>query len=79
MPSPLVVFAVSTFGSFGPEAQSFLAEMAQRAGGLPRALAAESSWAASSFVPFARMALSCAARRGLAEHVLRAWRRDREA
>ena len=72
----LVVFTVSTFGSLGPEAQAFLDELSRRTGGaVPRELREEVSWAASSLAPFARMAVGCAARRGLARSVLDLWSR----
>ena len=72
----LVVLAVSTFGSFGPSAVRFLADLGRRAGGaLPVALLESATWAAPRFAPFVRMALGHAVRRGLAESVLRRWRR----
>ena len=72
----LVVIAVSCFGSFGGEAQSFFAEIGRRVGGgVPYSLLDEASWAVPRFAPFIRMALGCAARRGMAESVWRLWRR----
>ena len=42
----LVVFAVSTFGSFGSEAQRFLAEVGRRCGtALPVSLLPQATWA----------------------------------
>ena len=72
----LVVVAISTFGSFGTEAQRLFAELSRRSGGgVPYALLDEASWAAPRFAPFIRMALGCAVRRGLAQSVRRHWRR----
>ena len=72
----LVVVAISTFGSFGTEAQRLFAELSHRSGGgVPYALLDEASWAAPRFAPFIRMALGCAVRRGLAQSVRRHWRR----
>ena len=74
----LSVFTVSTLGSFGPAAQALLSELGRRSGGgVPYALLDEATWAAPRFAPFARMAVSCAVRRGLAESILRRWERRR--
>ena len=71
----LVVFAVSTFGSFGSEAQRFLAEVGRRCGtALPVSLLPHATWAAPTLAPFARMAVAFAVRRGLAERVFERWR-----
>ena len=72
----LVTFVVSTFGSFGPAAQTLLRDLGRRVGrGVPLSLLDESTWAAPSFAPFARMAVGCAVRRGLAEAIKRRWKR----
>ena len=72
----LVVFVISTFGSLGGPAQTLLSELGRRlGGGLPVSLLSEATWAAPRFAPFARMALGCAVRRGLAESIWRYWRR----
>lgn len=73
----LVIFAVSTLGSFGPAAQTLLAELGRRTGGgVPVMLLDEATWAVPRLAPFARMAIGCAVRRGLAESVLERWRRQ---
>eukprot|EP00966_Prymnesium_polylepis_P033897 788264-Prymnesium_polylepis.1 len=62
-----VAFAVSTFGSLGPDAQALLEPMARTAGpAVPRALSGEFTWSASSFVRFARQAVTMELRRSLA-------------
>ena len=72
----LVVFAVSTGGSLGVEAQALFAEVSKRVGkALPAALLPASSWAACRFAPFARQAVGVAVRRGLASSCRRHWRR----
>ena len=72
----LVVFTVSVFGSLGGPARAFLAEVGRRVGGgVPASLLDEATWAAPRFAPFCRMAVTCAARRGLATAVRRHWRR----
>ena len=71
----LVVFAVSTFGTFGSEALRFLSEASRRCGpSLPVDLLPQATWAAPTLAPFARMAVAFAARRGLAERVFERWR-----
>lgn len=71
----LVVFAVSTFGSFGAEAQRFLSEVSRRCGrALPVDLLPQATWAAPTLAPFARMAVAFSVRRGLAERVFTRWR-----
>ena len=71
----LVVFAVSTFGSFGDEAQRFLSEVARRCGrALPVDLLPQATWAAPALAPFARMAVAFAERRGLAQRLSDRWR-----
>ena len=73
----MVVFAVSTLGSFGPAAQTLLTELGRRTGGgVPVTLLDEATWAVPRLAPFARMAIGCAVRRGLAEAVLDRWRRQ---
>lgn len=63
----LVTFAISTFGSLGPEAEALLGLVARLSGSsVPRSLADEFSWSASSFVRFARQAVVLALRRSLA-------------
>jgi hypothetical protein len=70
----LVVFAVSTFGTFGSEALQFLSEASRRCGrSLPVDLLPQATWAAPTLAPFARMAVAFAARRGLAERVFERW------
>ena len=71
----LVVFAVSTLGTFGSEALRFLSEASRRCGpSLPVDLLPQATWAAPTLAPFARMAVAFAARRGLAERVFERWR-----
>ena len=75
----LVVFAVSTHGAFGAAAMRFLSDLSRRSGGgLPPVLLDCASWAVPRFAPFVRMAVCHAVRRGLAEAVLRHWRRVRD-
>ena len=75
----LVVVAVSVFGSLGPASLRFLSDLGRRAGlTVPFALLDSATWAAPRFAPFTRMALGHAVRRGLAEAVLRRWRRVRD-
>ena len=70
----LVVFTVSTFGALGGPALSFLSKLGKRSGrALPFALLDQATWAAPSFAPFARMAVTFAARRGLAERLYTHW------
>ena len=70
----LVVFSVSAFGSLGGQARAFLSELGRRVGGgVPASLLDEATWAAPRFAPFCRMAVTCAARRGLATAVRRHW------
>jgi len=72
----LVVVAVSAFGSFGPSALHFFSALGRRAGAtIPVPLLDSASWAVPCFAPFVRMAVGHAVRRGLAEAVLRRWRR----
>ena len=75
----LVIVAISSFGSFGADALPFLAELSLRmADSLPSALLGEATWAAPRLSTFARMALTCAVRRGLAQTVYRHWIRTDE-
>ena len=63
----LVTFAVSTFGAFGAQAQTFLDAVARRCGrSVPGSLLDEASWATPSFAPFARAVLTLTLRRSLA-------------
>ncbi len=72
----LVILAVSIYGSFGPDALRFFSALGRRAGDtVPFALLGSATWATPRFAPFVRMAVSHAVRRGLAEAVLRRWRR----
>ena len=72
----LVVVAVSAFGSFGPSALDFFATLGRRSGeSVPVPLLDSATWAAPRLAPFLRMAVGHAVRRGLAEAVLRRWRR----
>ena len=62
-----VAFAVSTFGSLGTDAQALLELVARTAGdAVPRSLLSETSWSTSSFVRFARQAVTLEIRRSLA-------------
>ena len=75
----LIPLTVSIHGSFGPEATRFLSDLGKRSGGgVPVSLLDSASWACPRFAPFIRMAVSHAVRRGLAEAVLRRWRRVRD-
>ena len=72
----LVVIVISSFGSFGGDAQPFFSELGRRVGScVPMSLLDEATWAAPRFAPFIRMALGCSVRRGLADYVWRKWRR----
>ena len=60
----------------GSSGQTLLRLLGKRAGeAVPHALAAASTWAAPRFAPFARMAVTFAARRGVARAVGRMWER----
>ena len=70
----LVVFTVSTFGALGGPALRFLSALGKRAGrSLPVALLPQATWAVPAFAPFARMAVTFAVRRGLAERLTDRW------
>ena len=72
----LVVVVVSTTGAIGQGGQRFIDELARRTGGhVPPTLLDQATWAAPTFGAFARMALSFAARRGLAAAVAASLRR----
>ena len=72
----LVVIVISSFGAIGPEGHAFLTELGHRTGQtVPYALLDVATWAAPRFTPFMRMALTCVARRALAESIFRWWRR----
>jgi hypothetical protein len=72
----LIPLTVSTHGAFGPEATRFLSDLGKRSGGgVPVSLLDSATWAVPRFAPFIRMAVAHAVRRGLAEAVLRRWRR----
>ena len=72
----LIPLTVSTHGAFGPEATRFLSDLGKRSGGgVPVSLLNSATWAVPRFAPFIRMAVAHAVRRGLAEAVLRHWRR----
>ena len=91
----LVVFTVSIYGSLGSQAQSLLTRLGALTGRtVPPTLLAESTWATPLFAPFARQAITLAARRALASslrdgfcseqeshhlHQVAAARRDRAA
>ena len=63
----LVTFVVTTFGSLGTDAQALLELVSRHTGSsLPLSLSSEFSWSASSFVSFARQAVTFALRRSLA-------------
>ena len=52
-----VTFVVSTFGSFGSEAQGLMRAISWRVGhSVPASLLGEASWAAPRFAPYMRMA-----------------------
>ena len=52
----LVVFSVSTFGAFGPDALALLRTLSRLSGRtVPPSLLEEASWAAPVFASFARM------------------------
>ena len=71
----LVTFAVSTFGALGVEAAALIRGLSRRSGGaVPPSLLDEASWAVPRFAPFMRMAVTMAARRGMAEQLDRWWR-----
>ena len=64
----LVPFTLSTFGAFGQPALDLLHDLGRRVGGhLPASLTDEASWAAFQLTTYARMRLSLALRRGLAQ------------
>ena len=70
----LVIVVISTFGSLGGDALPFLSDLDLQAGeSLPFALLDEASWAVPRFSTFARMALTCAVRRGLAQAIYDKW------
>ena len=72
----LVPFCASVFGAIGQAGQRFLAELGRRAGGaVPTPLLDLATWATPMLAPLARMAMTTALRRGLAEAVCRHWRR----
>ncbi len=63
----LLTFAVSIYGALGRQAQELLRAVATRCGrSVPYSLLDEASWAAPSFAPFVRMAITLAVRRALA-------------
>ena len=63
----LVVFSISTFGAFGPDALALLRTLSRRSGRtVPPSLLEEASWATPVFASFARMSLSLSMRRSLA-------------
>ena len=65
-----MAFVVSTHGSLGKQAQALLSTCAKRLGDhMPYALHDEASWAAWSFAPFVRQAVTLRARAGLAAAV----------
>ena len=66
----LVVFSVSTFGAFGPDALALLRTLSRLSGRtVPPSLLEEASWAAPVFASFARMSLSLSMRRSLAHRL----------
>ena len=63
----LVVFSISTFGAFGPDALALLRTLSRRSGRtVPPSLLEEASWATPVFASFARMSLTLCLRRSLA-------------
>ena len=70
----LVHFPISTFGSIGPSGQKLLSDLGRRVHGhVPASLLSQATWATPRFSMFARMAVTFAVRRGLAEYVRRSW------
>mgnify|MGYP003327237998 CR=1 FL=1 len=54
-----MVFSISTFGAFGPDALALLRTLSRRSGRtVPPSLLEEASWATPVFASFARMSLS---------------------
>ena len=70
----LLVFTVSISGAIGAPGRTFLAEVSRRLGrSLPVTLLDDATWATPHFGPFARMALTFAARRSLALALRSTW------
>ena len=70
----VVTVAVSTFGALGAQAEALIRGLARRTdGSVPPTLLDEASWATPRFAPFMRMALTVAARRGMAVQLSRRW------
>ena len=70
----LVYFPISTFGSIGPSGQKLLSDLGRRMHGhVPASLLPQATWATPRFTVFARMAVTFAVRRGLAEYVRKSW------
>ena len=68
-------FVVSTFGSFGAAARTFLSGLSQQQSTVPAALHEHATWAAPRFVPFLRMAAGFSMRRSVAAyHRVHWWR-----
>ena len=66
----LVVFTVSIYGALGPEAQALIRQVSARvARGVPFRLLDEATWATQGCAPYMRMAVTVAARRGLASAI----------
>ena len=71
----LVTVVVSPWGEIGPQAERLISGLARRTdGAVPPTLLDEASWATARFRPFMRMALTVAARRGMARQLSRWWR-----
>ena len=74
----LIHFPISTFGSIGASGQQLLADIGRRVHGhVPASLLPQATWATPRFTVYARMAVTFAVRRGLAEYVRQSWVRIR--
>ena len=76
----LVPLVVSMTGAIGRDGQRFLAALARRtSGAVPSQLLDFATWATPRLAPFARMAIGCAVRRGLASSLRVRWHRTTRA
>lgn len=76
----LIVLPVSIFGAIGSSGQTFISELSRRMRGtVPSSLLPHASWATPKLAPMIRMALTHAARRGLAASIHTHWHRGVEA
>ena len=70
----LIVLPVSIFGAIGSSGQTFISELSRRMRGtVPSSLLPHASWATPKLAPMIRMALTHAARRGLAASIHTHW------